>query len=108
MGFGAGLFIGIVSEFVPSIKSVISFPLRLLYLLSGIFFLPERMPPSLRDILAWNPVMHAITLFREGYYRGYESHLLSVGYLYGWAVGCVLFGLLVEKVARKPLRNLTT
>lgn len=108
IGFGAGLFIGIISEFWPSLRSLISMPLRLLYFTSAVFYLPDRLPPTFRDILAWNPVMHAITLFREGYYRGYESHLLDVGYLYSWAVGCILFGLVAEKIARKPLRSLAT
>lgn len=107
IGFGAGILLGITSEFMPSLHSIVSFPMRLLYLTSGIFYLPDRMPPTFRNILSWNPVLHGITLFREGYYRGYESHLLDVSYLYSWAVGCVLCGLLVEKIARRPLRNLT-
>lgn len=108
MAFGAGLFIGIVAEFWPSLRSLLSLPLRLLYFTSAVFYLPDRLPPAIRDILVWNPVLHAITLFREGYYRGYESHLLDVGYLYSWAIGCVLCGLVVEKIARKPLRSLAT
>ena len=108
IGFGAGIVIGIVSEFWPSLHSVMSVPTRLLYFTSGIFFLPDRLPPAFRDILAWNPVLHGITLFREGYYRGYESYMLDVGYLYSWAIGCVLVGLVVEKIARKPLRSLAT
>jgi capsular polysaccharide transport system permease protein len=108
IGFGVGLFLGIVSEFMPSLQAIWNVPFRLLYLTSGIFFLPDRMPPAMRDILAWNPILHGIALFREGYYRGYESHILDVGYLYTWAVASVLCGLLLEKLTRKQLRNLTT
>jgi len=108
MGFGAGLFIGVVSEFWASLRNLLAMPLRLLYFMSGVFYLPDPMPPTFRDILAWNPVVHAITLFREGYYQGYESHLLDVGYLYLWAVGCLICGLIAEKVARKPMRSLAT
>jgi capsular polysaccharide transport system permease protein len=108
IGFGAGLSLGIAMEFMPSLHSIMNFPFRILYLFSGIFFLPDRMPPAFREIMSWNPVTHAIILCREGYYRGYESHMLDVGYLWTWAVCCLLCGLIVEKVARKPLRNLTT
>jgi capsular polysaccharide transport system permease protein len=82
--------------------------MRLLYFASGIFYLPDSMPPAIRDIIAWNPVLHGVTLLREGYYRGYESHLLDLRYLLFWAVGSVLCGLVVEKIARKPLRSLAT
>ena len=81
IAFGIGLFIGIVGEFWPSMRSFLSVPMRLLYFTSAVFYLPDRMPPTLRDLLAWNPVMHGITLVREGYYRGYESHILDVSRL---------------------------
>jgi capsular polysaccharide transport system permease protein len=107
IGFGAGIVIGIAGEFWASLGSLLSMPTRVLYFTSGIFFLPERMPPGLRDIMAWNPIMHGITLFREGYYRGYESHLLDERYLFLWAVGAVLTALLLEKMTRRQLRNVT-
>jgi capsular polysaccharide transport system permease protein len=108
IGFGAGIVIGIVAEFWASMGTFMSVFSRLLYFSSAIFFLPDRTPPTFRNILGWNPVMHGITLFREGYYEGYESHLLDVRYLSLWAIGCVVAGLLTEKIARKPLRNLAT
>ena len=97
IAFGAGLFIGIVGEFWASMRSFMSVPMRLLYFTSAVFYLPDPLPPAIRDILAWNPILHAITLVREGYYRGYQSHLLDVGYLYSWAIGCVLVGLVAEQ-----------
>jgi len=106
LAFGAGLFTGILSEFWASFRNILSMPLRLLYFISAVFYLPDSMPPTVREILAWNPVMHAITLFREGYYEGYQSHLLSVNYLAAWSVGAVFCGLVAEKVARKTMRSM--
>jgi len=106
IGFGVGTFIGIASEFVPAIGSFMRVPQRLLYFTSGLFFLPEALPPAARDILAWNPILHGITLFREGYFPSYDSYVLDVQYLFGWAVGSVLLALVTERVARKPMRNL--
>ena len=108
VGIGVGIVVGIVGEFWATLSSLMTVPLRLLYFASGLFFLPDSMPPAVRDIFVWNPVLHAVTLFREGYYHGYQSHLLDEGYLVMWAVGSVLCGLVVEKVARKPLRSLTS
>jgi hypothetical protein len=36
----------------------------------------------------------------------YESHILNTTYLFGWAVGCMLLALLVERLTRKSIRNL--
>ena len=106
IAFGLGLCLGVITEFVPSIGSFWRFVRRFLYWFSGAFFLPDTLPAVMRDILAWNPILHGITLFREGYYFGYESKMLDVGYLYGWAIFSVLLAFLVEKVARKPIRNI--
>jgi len=105
IGFGVGIILGIASEFWASLSSLLGMPLRLLYFTSAIFYLPERMPPAVRDIMAWNPVMHGITLFREGYYRGYDSHVLDEQYLFLWAIGSVLAALVLEKMTRRQLRN---
>lgn len=106
IAFGVGMTLGIVSEFVPSVDNIMRAPMMLLYFCSGLFFVPDVLPPVLRSVVYWNPVLHAITLFREGYYPGYESHLLDLRYLGGWALGSILVALIVEKIARKPIRNL--
>jgi capsular polysaccharide transport system permease protein len=106
IGFGVGVSLGILMEFLPSVRTFFAIPNRILYWISGIFFLPDAMPPSLRDIMAWNPILHGITLFREGYYRGYESNMLDIRYLATWAIGCILVAFVMEIVARKPIRNL--
>ncbi len=106
IGFGVGLSLGIISEFVPSVGSIMKAPMLLLYFCSGLFFLPDALPPAFRDVLYWNPVLHGIVLFREGYYHGYESHMFDLAYLVGWALGAVLVALVLERIARKPIRNL--
>lgn len=103
MALGVGTVIGIVSEFFPSLDNLLTLPFRLLYFTSGVFFLPDSMPPAIRDVLVWNPVLQGITLFRMGYYGNYNSHLLSFDYLVGWSIVSVLLAFLVERAFRKAL-----
>ena len=107
IGFGIGVCLGIFAEFLPSLSSLLKMPMRFLYFLSAIFYLPDQMPPVARSVLQWNPVLHGITLFRMGYYHLYDSHLFDPVYLSGWAVGSILMALVAERVARKPLRNMS-
>ena len=36
----------------------------------------------------------------------YESHLLDLGYLFKWSLGSVLLAFVLERMARKQIRNL--
>jgi capsular polysaccharide transport system permease protein len=106
IGFGLGTVISISSQFFPAVRNFLGLPLRMLYFLSGIFYLPDMFPPAARDILWWNPILHAITLFREGYYEAYHSIILDVNYLFAWAIGSVLVALSLQRASRKALRSL--
>jgi capsular polysaccharide transport system permease protein len=106
IGFGFGTFVGIVTEFIPSLASLLSAPNRILYFASGTFFLPEMMIPAVRDIIVWNPILHGITLFRMGYYEYYDSFTFDRNYLLIWVIGCLLLALVSERIARKPLRTI--
>lgn len=106
LGLGAGIILGIAGEFYPSLGSLLSPMNRILYFTSGVFLLPDPMPPAIRDILAWNPVLHGVTLFREGYYPSYESHILDVGYLWKSALIAVFLALILEKLTRRRIRTL--
>ena len=48
-----------------------------LFMLSGVFFVPDRMPPQIIAYLAWNPVLHGVELMRYGYYPDYRSPTLE-------------------------------
>jgi capsular polysaccharide transport system permease protein len=103
IGFGVGMLIGIAAQFAPSIDTLLSVPLRILYFTSGVFFLPDVMPPAVRSVLEWNPVLQGITLFRMGYYGNYESHMFDLKYLVVWSSMSVLAALIAERLTRKAL-----
>jgi capsular polysaccharide transport system permease protein len=106
LAFGLGTTLGIVGQFIPAISHLLGVPFRLLYFASGVFYLPDNMAPAIRDGLAWNPVLHGVTLFRMGYYRFYESHMLDLEYLLGWSAVCLLLAFTAERAARRAIRNL--
>lgn len=105
IGFGLGVFLGILAEFAPSLDNILRVPFRILYFTSGGFFLPDALPPGFRHVVSWNPIMHAITLFREGYYPHYDSHVLDIRYLTIWSVSCLLLALVTVRVAERMLRS---
>ena len=62
---------------------------RPLYLISGIFFLPDAVPHPFRELLLINPGIHIVMLFRQGFYPEYRAIGLNMPYLYAWV--CILF-----------------
>lgn len=49
--------------------------LRPIFLLSGAFFLVDDVPDPFRDWLAWNPLVHVISMLRAGLYPYYTPAL---------------------------------
>jgi len=70
---------------------------------TGIFYVPGMMPDWARDILAWNPLLHAIDWFRAGFFVGYAPHWLDRSYLVILAVSALLTGLGLERGLRRRL-----
>lgn len=61
------------------------------------------MPDWARDILSWNPLLHAIDWFRAGFFASYEPHWLDRRYLVLSAVLAALIGLALERGLRRRL-----
>ncbi|ODR88349.1 ABC transporter permease [Sinorhizobium alkalisoli] len=78
---------------------------RPLFLISGVFFLPDSIPDPYRDLVLINPLVHIIMGFRKGFYPEYRAIGLDMNYLYGIAFLTLFAGMLVFTLSRKTLRN---
>ncbi len=67
LGCGIGFVNAVVNAFFPSWDKIWAQLTRLLYFCSGIFYVPGNMPDWIRNILAWNPVLHAVDWFRSSF-----------------------------------------
>ncbi|SFB59583.1 capsular polysaccharide transport system permease protein [Rhizobium sp. NFR07] len=67
---------------------------RPLFLLSGVFYVPEQMPHPLREVLLWNPITQCIVLFREGFYGPTTTDGLDMNYLFWCVLGTAFVGML--------------
>lgn len=68
---------------------------RPLFLMSGLFFTYEVMPPMVREVLWWNPVLHVIGLLRRGIYGVYRADYVSEMYVVSVALVTLALGLLL-------------
>lgn len=100
LGLGFGMLNGVVALALPSWFTGYALLNILLWVTAGIIFVPDALPATLRDIIAYQPVLQVIEWMRSAYYEGYGDLVLNRPYPV--AVGtCSLFlGLLLERMMR--------
>lgn len=98
--FGLGLINSFLIYLFPMWKFIWGIFSRIQIFFSAVFFIPEYMPPQIRDLIAYNPIMHFVALFRTAFYPTYPTHLLSVTYIYQWTFGVMIVGLALERTLK--------
>jgi capsular polysaccharide transport system permease protein len=103
LGLGIGSINAVLNTMIKSWDMIFKMLTRPLYLLSGVFFMVERVPPPFGDYLRYNPLVHSIDLFRSAFFPGYGRYTIDVSYLASWAVVTVLIGFTLERLLRKKI-----
>lgn len=101
LGGGMGTFNAVILSQCSSWQYVEQILNRPLFIISGVFYIPSRLPPEALNILKWNPVLHLIEWVRMGYYPNYNSMVLSRTYVIGCSLVFLLLGLAGERLYRK-------
>lgn len=103
LGGGIGCVNAVMTVFWRSWEKAYAQVARVLYFISGIFYVPAMMPRWARDALAWNPLLQAIDWFRSGFFAGYRPHWLDRQYLVVLAAMALLGGFGLQRVCRRRL-----
>ena len=103
LGFGVGYINAVMTVLWRGWDKIYAQVTRALYFMSGIFYVPAMMPDWARDVLAWNPLLHAIDWFRSGFFTAYEPHWLDRSYLAIVGVIALLAGVSLERGLRRKL-----
>lgn len=79
LGASLGLFMAVVTSGHPRMRTMTRWLYLPLYILSGVVFSIDRLPPEYMEWLVWNPVMHLVDLSRNAFE---PRHALRAGL--GW------------------------
>jgi len=100
LGLGVGMMnIPLFNDY-PLYEKIFSLINRPLFLISGVFFLPDSMPKPMQDVLMWNPLVHVIMWFRTGIYSEYKATGLDLWYLAAATVVSLIVGLTLFTFSR--------
>lgn len=92
LGLGIGSVNCVLFGLYPTAKNVWSVLTRPLFILSGVFFVYESVPPDFQHVMWWNPLMQVIGLMRSGFYGTYHADYVSVPYILAIAGSTFLLG----------------
>lgn len=100
LGLGIGMMnIPLFNDF-PIYEKIFSLINRPLFMLSGVFFLPDAMPHGVYEFLMWNPLVHLVMWFRTGIYAEYSAAGLDLWYVSECTAVVVMIGLTLFTVSR--------
>ena len=94
LAFGIGVANTVLFGFFPAWMNIWAIATRPLFLISGIIFLYDDMPPALQTYLWYNPLIHITGLMREGFYPTYAASYVSPIFVFSIAAVLSFFGLL--------------
>ncbi len=94
LAFGVGTLNAVLFPIFPVWERIFKILMRPLFIVSGIFYLPETMPAPVQDALALNPIVHIVATFRQGVYPVYHATINHLEYPVILGLTLFLFGLL--------------
>lgn len=100
LGFGFGVINGVIALAAPMWMTGYALCMIVLWISSGVVFVPDFLPEPARSIAAYNPVLQVVEWMRSAYYEGYGEGLLDRRYVLEVAIGAIFLGLVVERASR--------
>ncbi|KQR75657.1 sugar ABC transporter [Rhizobium sp. Leaf341] len=105
LALGIGSTNVVLFQQFPVYEKIFAIVSRPLFMLSGVFYLPDTLPPQMREIILLNPVAHVIMSFRKGFYPEYRAVGYDPGYMYAIALSVLVLGMCVFTSSRRVLRG---
>jgi capsular polysaccharide transport system permease protein len=104
LGASLGLVMCGLTTLSTTVERVLGMVMRPMFWFSAVFYPVDSSPSGFREILLYNPVVHAIEMVRLGWFSGYQSRHIDPWYPVLWILVLLFFGLSLERVARRRLQ----
>jgi capsular polysaccharide transport system permease protein len=105
LALGVGFLNNVLFPRFPLYEKFYDIVTRPMFLISGVFYLPDSLPHPVREVVLINPLVHVIMLFRKGFYPEYRAIGFDGQYLYTIAFSVLFAGLALFTCSRGVLRG---
>ena len=106
LGASFGWVSTILGELSVTARRLIPVLLRPLFWVSGIFFIAPEVPPIMRDILWFNPLMHAVERTRSGTFSSYTSSFADPRPPFVFVLAMLILAVLLQSAFRRSKNGL--
>jgi len=100
LGAGFGLINGVIAGLFPFWATLYALFTIVLWIASGVIFVPDSLPETARYWLSFNPALQGVEWMRSAYYEGYGARVLDRAYMLDFSAFTLFLGLLLEHLAR--------
>jgi len=103
LGLGVGAVNNALFALSSTYEQVFGIVNRPLFLVSGVFFIVEQLPPNLQAVAWWNPLIHVTAIMRRGFYPFYEGDFVAPGAVALFGAALLALGALLTRAMRARL-----
>ncbi|MGD1037839.1 MAG: hypothetical protein ABR878_11725 [Roseiarcus sp.] len=100
LGLAWGVVTAIIISAVPALMTPFFLFQVVLWLASGIVFVPDALPEAARTPLSYLPTVQGVEWMRSAYYDGFGGTILDKPYMISFAVVTLFIGLTLERLVR--------
>jgi capsular polysaccharide transport system permease protein len=97
LGISFGAINAVIAGFFPFWVTAFFLTSIVLWISSGVMFVPDSLPEPISYILSFNPILQGVEWVRSAYYDGYGDKVLDKQYMLIFAVVSLALGLAAER-----------
>ncbi|MEA2018434.1 MAG: ABC transporter permease, partial [Campylobacterota bacterium] len=102
-GFSIGLFTAVVGTFYETFTKIVNVVMTPLLFVSALMYTVDSLPPMLREIVLYNPLVHFIEMIHGNYFSVLNTQYVDYEYMFYWTFIPLFLGLYFYTKAEKKI-----
>jgi len=82
--FGIGLLSAVLGSFYETFQKVVKVLMTPLFFISALMYTVDSLPPLLRELILYNPLVHFIEMLHGNYFHALNTTYVDYGYMFYW------------------------
>jgi len=102
-GLSLGVFFAVMAFFYENFKKIINLIFLPLFFMSALFYTLDSLPPLVREILLFNPIVHFMEMIHGNYFYPLHTDYVNYTYMMFWCLVPLFLGLWMYKKAERKI-----
>lgn len=103
--FSLGLLFAVIGSFYETFKKIINLIFTPILFLSALFYTVDSLPPTAREYILYNPIVHFVELVRGSYIEVLHTNYVDFEYMFLWTIIPLFLGLYFYIKAERKIQS---